>query len=53
MPSRVGLIPGSQEFLHGLQAECRALGILLILDEVISLRLATTVGRVSWASIRI
>ena len=40
MPSRVGLIPGTREFLHGLQEECRALGILLILDEVISLRLS-------------
>ncbi|HET7142207.1 MAG TPA: aspartate aminotransferase family protein [Candidatus Limnocylindria bacterium] len=39
MPSRVGLIPGSEAFLQGLQSECRALGILLILDEVISLRL--------------
>ena len=39
MPSRVGLIPGSDEFLQSLQAECRSLGILLILDEVISLRL--------------
>lgn len=39
MPSRLGLIAANPEFLQVLQAECRALGILLILDDVICLRL--------------
>jgi glutamate-1-semialdehyde 2,1-aminomutase len=39
MPSRLGLIAASPEFLQALQAECRTLGILIILDEVINLRL--------------
>lgn len=39
MPSRVGLIPATHEFLSSLQQECRKLGILLISDEVISFRL--------------
>jgi glutamate-1-semialdehyde 2,1-aminomutase len=38
MPSRVGLVPASREFVAALQEECRALGILLISDEVISFR---------------
>ncbi len=39
MPSRVGLVPASPEFIESLQEECRSLGILLISDEVISFRL--------------
>ncbi len=38
MPSRVGLVPASPEFISALQDECRALGILVISDEVISFR---------------
>jgi glutamate-1-semialdehyde 2,1-aminomutase len=38
MPSRVGLVPASPDFIAALQEECRALGILLISDEVISFR---------------
>lgn len=38
MPSRVGLVPASSEFIAALQDECRRLGILLISDEVISFR---------------
>ena len=38
MPWRMGLIPGTHEFLSGLRALCDAHGILLIFDEVISLR---------------
>ncbi|HVX29590.1 MAG TPA: aspartate aminotransferase family protein [Nitrolancea sp.] len=38
MPSRVGLVPASPEFVAAVQEECRALGILLISDEVISFR---------------
>jgi len=38
MPSRVGLVPASPEFVAALQEECRKLGILLISDEVISFR---------------
>lgn len=39
MPARVGLIPPRPEFLQAIQDTCRSLGILLILDEVITLRL--------------
>ena len=39
MPSRVGLIPATPDFIEALQEECRNLGILLISDEVISFRL--------------
>ncbi len=39
LPARLGLIEGRPDFLAALQAECKALGILLILDEVISFRL--------------
>lgn len=39
-PSRLGLIEAQPDFVEGLQAECRALGILLILDDVISFRLS-------------
>lgn len=39
LPARLGLIAANQEFLQALQAECKALGILLIADEVISFRL--------------
>jgi glutamate-1-semialdehyde 2,1-aminomutase len=39
MPSRLGLLEPKAEYLQALQAECRKLGILLILDEVINFRL--------------
>ncbi len=39
MPSRVGLVPASADFISALQEECRDLGVLLISDEVISFRL--------------
>ncbi len=39
MPSRVGLVPASREFVMALQEECRQLGILIISDEVISFRI--------------
>lgn len=39
LPSRVGLVPGTPDYLQGLQAACRRLGILLILDEIITFRL--------------
>ncbi len=38
MPWRMGLIPGTRDFLAGLRALCDAHGIVLIFDEVISLR---------------
>ncbi|MEZ4571712.1 MAG: aminotransferase class III-fold pyridoxal phosphate-dependent enzyme [Thermomicrobiales bacterium] len=38
MPWRMGLIPGSEEFLKGLRELTEAHGIVLIFDEVISLR---------------
>ena len=38
MPWRMGLIPGTHEFLSGLRELTKAHGILLIFDEVISLR---------------
>ncbi len=39
MPSRVGLVPATPEFIEALQEECRSLGILLISDEVITFRI--------------
>jgi glutamate-1-semialdehyde 2,1-aminomutase len=39
MPSRIGLISATPEFMQALREECRSLGILLLLDEVISFRL--------------
>jgi glutamate-1-semialdehyde 2,1-aminomutase len=38
MPSRVGLVPATPDFVAALQEECNRLGILLISDEVISFR---------------
>lgn len=38
-PSRLGLTTATPEFVQALQAECKSLGILLILDEVINFRL--------------
>lgn len=38
MPSRVGLVPATREFVAALQDECRKLGILVVSDEVISFR---------------
>ncbi len=40
MPARLGMPTPTPEFLQALQAECKALGILFILDDVINLRLA-------------
>ncbi|MCO6416559.1 aspartate aminotransferase family protein [Siccirubricoccus sp. KC 17139] len=39
LPSRVGLVPGTPEYLQGIQALCRRHGIMLILDEVVCFRL--------------
>ena len=39
MPSRLGSVQATPQFLQALQAECKASGILLILDEVINFRL--------------
>jgi glutamate-1-semialdehyde 2,1-aminomutase len=39
LPSRVGLVPGTSDYLQGVQAACRRLGILLIVDEIICFRL--------------
>jgi len=39
LPTRLGLIEAQPDFMAALEAECKALGILLILDEVISFRL--------------
>jgi glutamate-1-semialdehyde 2,1-aminomutase len=39
IPSRVGMVPGTPEYLQGLQTACRRLGILLIMDEIICFRL--------------
>ncbi|MBK1658537.1 aspartate aminotransferase family protein [Paracraurococcus ruber] len=39
IPSRVGMVPGTPDYLQGLQAACRRHGILLILDEIICFRL--------------
>lgn len=39
LASRVGMLPASQSFLDMLQTTCRRLGILMLLDEVISFRL--------------
>ncbi len=39
IPSRIGMVPGTPDYLQGLQAACRRHGILLILDEIICFRL--------------
>ena len=39
LPSRVGMVPGTPDYLQGVQAACRRHGILLILDEIICFRL--------------
>src|SRR5262249_27084206 len=40
MPSRVGLVPASGEFVTALRKATRAHGVLLVFDEVITFRLA-------------
>ena len=40
MPSRVGNVPATHEFLAALREMTRAYGIVLIFDEVITLRVA-------------
>jgi hypothetical protein len=40
VPNRIGLMPGTREFLEALRAVTAAHGILLIFDEVISFRVA-------------
>ncbi|WP_447337914.1 aminotransferase class III-fold pyridoxal phosphate-dependent enzyme [Klebsiella variicola] len=44
MPNRAGLIPATQEFIHGARALATRYGIVLIIDEVISLRLGYNGG---------
>ncbi len=39
LASRVGMVPATEEFSSVLQETCRRLGILLVMDEVISFRL--------------
>jgi glutamate-1-semialdehyde 2,1-aminomutase len=39
LPSRIGLIPATAEYLEGLQAACRRLGIMLVVDEIVCFRL--------------
>ncbi len=39
LPSRIGLVPGTPDYLQGVQTACRRLGILLIVDEIICFRL--------------
>jgi acetylornithine/succinyldiaminopimelate/putrescine aminotransferase len=39
LASRVGMVPATEEFRSVLQDTCRRLGILLVMDEVISFRL--------------
>lgn len=39
LPNRIGLVPATRAFLHGLREVCAAHGVLLIFDEVISFRL--------------
>lgn len=41
VPNRVGLIPASKEFMSMLRKVTHELGILLVIDEVITLRLAS------------
>jgi glutamate-1-semialdehyde 2,1-aminomutase len=41
MPNRVGLVPARPEFAELLRAETAARGVLLVVDEVITFRLAT------------
>lgn len=45
MPNRAGLIPATPEYLSMLREVTRKLGILLVLDEVISLRLGFAGGQ--------
>lgn len=40
MPNRAGLVPADPEFVHHVRATTERVGALLIVDEVISLRLA-------------
>lgn len=40
LASRAGMVPASAAFCEAIQESCRKLGILLIMDEVISFRLA-------------
>jgi glutamate-1-semialdehyde 2,1-aminomutase len=39
MPNRAGLVPATPEFAHALRARTEELGVLLIVDEVITFRL--------------
>jgi glutamate-1-semialdehyde 2,1-aminomutase len=39
LPSRIGMIPGTPDYLQGMQALCRHHGIMLILDEIVCFRL--------------
>ena len=41
MPNRIGLVPASESFAHLVREETAARGILLVVDEVITFRLAT------------
>jgi glutamate-1-semialdehyde 2,1-aminomutase len=41
MPNRIGLVPASDAFARAVRAETAARGILLVVDEVITFRLAT------------
>jgi glutamate-1-semialdehyde 2,1-aminomutase len=41
MPNRIGLVPASESFAHLVREETAARGVLLVVDEVITFRLAT------------
>jgi glutamate-1-semialdehyde 2,1-aminomutase len=39
LPSRIGLMPASPEYLNSLQSACRRHGIMLVVDEIVCFRL--------------
>lgn len=48
MPNRAGLVPAEQNYLDGLRRLTRELGILLVFDEVITLRLGPGGAQALW-----
>lgn len=48
MPNRAGLVPADRAYLQALHGACRAVGALLIFDEVISFRLGHAGAQGLW-----
>lgn len=50
MPNRAGLVPASQDYIDAVQEAARAVGALVLFDEVISLRLGYRGAQAIWSA---